>query len=152
MSNPLYYLAGLLILSGYPLGIEPLTFARPPMIAPWAALGGITVYAGICWAVLARRPTYPVLAKMGLKILGMALYSQLIFVFHYPLWVRDLGVEDPLANSLLGLAPLFGLFGGLGLIQNRFEPYGGGLRFTFRSFLGLSLFPILFMLLLSEVL
>jgi Zn-dependent protease with chaperone function len=151
MSNPFYYLVGLLVLSGYPLGIEPLQFAKQ-MIAPWVALGGIALYAGICWAVLARRPSQPVLAKIGLKVLGVALYAQLIFIFHFPLWVWSLGVEeDPLASSLLGLAPLFALFGVLALIQNRFEPHGGGLRFAFRSFVGLSLVPILFMLLLSEL-
>ena len=152
MSNPLYYLAGLLILSFYPYGFEPLTFAGDRLgLAPWAALGGIALYGGICFAVLARRPAPPPLARIALRLLGLVLYAQLIVVFHFPLWVFNVGVDDSLLNSLLSLAPLFGLFGLLALIQSRLEPQSGGLRFAFRSFLGLSFVPIFFMLLLTEV-
>jgi Zn-dependent protease with chaperone function len=150
MSNPFYYLAGLLILFAYPTGFEPLQFARN-LIAPWVALGGLVVYAGICWAVLARRPAPPPLARIALRFLGLVLYFQLVFIFHFPCWVSSIGVgEDPLLNSLLSLAPLFALFGIVALIRARVEPHTGGLRFALRSFLGLSFVPILFMLLLTE--
>src|SRR5690242_2094638 len=107
MTTPFYYLAGLLLLAAYPLGIEPLAFARH-LIAPWAVLGGILLYAGICWGVLGRRPRHLGLARELLRGLGLLLYGQLIFVFHFPLWIWSIGVEeDPLASTLLSLAPLF---------------------------------------------
>jgi len=150
MSNPFYYLAGLLLLAAYPLGIEPLTFARH-LIAPWAALGGLAVYAAVCWGVLGSRPARGALARFGLRLLALVLYSQLLFVFHFPLWVWQLGVEeDPLASSLLSLLPLFAFYGVLAAIHSHFEPRSGGLRFAFRSFAGLSLLPLLLMLLLDE--
>jgi Zn-dependent protease with chaperone function len=150
MTTPFYYLAGLLLLAAYPLGSEPLAFARH-LIAPWAVLAGIAVYAGICWGVLARRPRQPGLAREILRGLAILLYAQLVFVFHFPLWVWSIGVEDdPMASTLLGLAPLFALNAVLTLIHTRLDPHSGGLRFAFRSFLGLSFMPLFFMLLLTE--
>jgi Zn-dependent protease with chaperone function len=149
MSNPFYYLAGLLILTSYPVGIEPLDFAER-MAAPWAVLGSVLLYAGISWAVLARRPERPVLARRALELLALFLYAQLIFVFHLPLWIWELGTEnDPLLSGLLGLAPLMILYAVLALVRARFGARGG-LGFGFRGFLGLSLLPILLMLGLQE--
>ncbi|HLY08171.1 MAG TPA: M48 family metalloprotease [Planctomycetota bacterium] len=151
MSNPFYYLAGLLLLAAYPLGSEPLAFARD-RIAPWTALGGLAVYTGICWAALARRRRSAPLIRVALRLLALVLFAQLIFVFHFPLWVWTLGVEeDPLASSLLSLSPLFALNGILTLVHTHFEPRSGGLRFAFRSFLGLSFIPLFFMLFLTEI-
>jgi Zn-dependent protease with chaperone function len=151
MVTPFYYLAGLLLLSSYPTGSEPLAFARAPLLAPWAALGGLVVYAGICWAALARRrPIHPLLLEV-LRLLALILFTQLVFVFHFPLWISDMGVEDPLASSLLSLLPLFALNAILALLRSRVDPHGGGLRLAFRLFVGLSFLPILFILLLSEL-
>ena len=151
MSNPFYYLAGLLLLSAYPLGKEPLAFAEH-LVAPWAVVGGLLIYAGISWAVLARPPDRPPLARFLLRLLAMVLYAELIFIYHLPLWVWSLGVEDdPLASSLLTLAPLLALFAVLAVIQARTDPHGGGLRFAFRGFLGLSFLPLFLMLLLDEL-
>jgi Zn-dependent protease with chaperone function len=150
MSNPFYYLAGLLILTAYPCGIEPLAFADGN-VAPLAVLTGMALYAGLCWTVLARRPLRPQLARLLLRLAGLALYAGLIFV-HWPLWVWQLpGVEDdPLLSSLLGLAPLIGLYGILALVHARTDPHSGGIRFAFRGFLGLSFLPILLILALDE--
>jgi Zn-dependent protease with chaperone function len=149
MSNPFYYLAGLLLLSAYPLGIEPLAFAER-MAAPWAVLGSLMVYAGICWAVLARRPAQPVLARRALEVTALLLYAQLIFVYHFPLWIWKLGTEnDPLLSGLLGLAPLMALYAILALVRARTDPRGG-LNFGFRGFLGLSLLPLVLILGLEE--
>lgn len=151
MSNPFFTLAGLLLLAGYPLGVEPLAFARP-LIAPWAALGGLALYAAIAWAVVARGPANPPLARDLLRVLALVLYAQLIYVFHFQLWVWEaLGLEEaPLASAAVGLAPLFSCYGILAVIFNRFYPRGGGLRFAFRSFAGLSLLPLVLILLLDE--
>jgi Zn-dependent protease with chaperone function len=150
MSNPFYYLAGLLILTSYPSGFEPLSFAEQ-MVAPWALLGSTLVYAGLCWAVLARRPTQPVLARRALEVTALLLYAHLVYVFHIPLWIWDLGTEnDPLLSGLLGLAPLMLLYAILALVRARIDPRGG-LGLGFRGFLGLSLLPILLMLGLEEV-
>src|SRR5437868_8225813 len=106
MSNPFYYMAGFILLAAYPLGSEPLAFATR-MVAPWAVAGGLVVYAGICWAILARPLARPQLARFILRLLALILYAQLVFVFHLPLWVWELGVEDsPLISSLLCLLPL----------------------------------------------
>lgn len=150
MSNPFYYLAGLLLLAGYPTGHEPLVFARTP-VAPWAALGGVALYAALCWGVVGSGPRHPGLARELLRVLALILYAQLLFVFHFPLWVWQLGLEDdPLAGTALGLAPLFALYGILAFVHNRFHPRSGGLRFAFRSFAGLSLLPLSLILLLDE--
>jgi Zn-dependent protease with chaperone function len=150
MSNPFYYLAGLMIVMAYPLGIEPLAFVKRDVTA-WAVAGSILVYAGICWAVLSRPLNRPGLARFVLKLLALILYAELVFVFHLPLWVWRMGVEDdPLASTLLSLAPLILLLGVLAAIHVRTEPQSGGLRFAFRSFLGLSFLPILLMMLLDE--
>jgi Zn-dependent protease with chaperone function len=151
MSNPFYYLAGLLLATAYPLGIEPLAFVRR-MITPWAVLGSLLVYAGICWAVLARPLSRSPLARFVLRILALVLYAELLFVFHLPLWIWKLGVEDdPLISSLLTLAPLIAFYGILAVIHARTEPRSGGVRFAFRGFVGLSFLPILLMLLLDEL-
>lgn len=150
MSNPFYYLAGLLLATAYPLGIEPLAFVKRD-VTGWAILGSVLVYAGICWAVLARPLRRPGLARFILRLLGLALYAELVFVFHLPLWVWQWGVEDdPMASTLLSLVPLFALYGVLAVIHDQTEPHSGGLRFAFRGFLGLSFLPILLMLLLDE--
>src|SRR5436190_1196542 len=149
MSNPFYYLAGLLILASYPLGIEPLTFADR-MAAPWALLGSLLVYAGICWAVLARPSVRAPLARRALEVTALLLYAELIFVFHFPLWIWELGTEnDPLLSGILGLAPLMALYAILALVRARTDPRGG-LSFGFRGFVGLSLLPILLILGLEE--
>src|SRR5256885_14963324 len=109
MSNPLYYLVGLLIASAYPLGIEPLAFAKRG-VAPWAVLGALLVYAGICWAVLGRSLRRPALARESLRVLGLLLYAELVYVFHLPFWIQEAGVEDPMAATLLTLAPLLALY------------------------------------------
>jgi Zn-dependent protease with chaperone function len=152
MSNPFYYLAGLLLVAAYPLGIEPLRFARTP-VAPWAALGAVAGFALLSWAVLSRRPHRPGLARFLLRFVALALYAALLFVFHFPLWIWSLGAEsDPLLSTFGTLAPLFALYGVLAIAHDRAEPYSGGLRFAFRSFLGLSFTPLLLMMLLDEVL
>lgn len=149
MSNPLYYLVGLLIASAYPLGIEPLSFAKRA-VAPWAVLGAILIYAGLCGAVLGRPLRRPGLARELLRVLALVLYAELVFVFHLPFWVQEAGVEDPMATALLTLAPLLAFYGVLAWIYARVEPHSGGLRFAFRGFLGLSLCPIVLMLLVDE--
>ena len=151
MTTPFYYLAGLLLLTTYPWGKEPLMFAREPLVAPWAALGSIAVYAVICWGVLAARPRHVGLARELLRGLAVVLFALLVFIFHFPLWIWSIGVEqDPLAVTLLGLAPLVALNGTFTLINSRLNPQSGSLSFALRIFLGLSGLPILFMLLLAE--
>jgi Zn-dependent protease with chaperone function len=152
MSNPFYYFAGLLLAAAYPLGIEPLAFARN-LIAPWAVVGAVLLYALVAWAALSRPPRRPSLARFLLRVLAIALYAALLFVFHLPLWIWErLGVEeDPLATTLLTLAPLLALYGVLALIHARTEPHSGGVRFAFRGFVGLSFLPLLLMLLLDEL-
>jgi len=150
MTTPFYYLAGLLLLTSYPVGLEPLIFARQ-VIAPWAAVGSIAVYAVICWRVLTARPRHIGLAREILRGLAVILFALLVFVFHFPLWIWSIGVEqDPLAVTLLGLTPLVALNGTFTLINSRLNPQSGGLSFALRLFLGLSGLPILFMLLLAE--
>ncbi len=152
MSNPFYYLAGLLLTAAYPLGIEPLRYAHR-MIAPWAALAAIAFYAILCWGVLSSGPNRPAMARFLLRFVALILYAALLFVFHYPLWVWQLGVEnDPLISTFGTLAPLFAFYGILAVIHDRVEPQSGGLRFAFRSFVGLSLLPLLLMMLLDEFL
>jgi STE24 endopeptidase len=151
MSNPFYYLAGLLLATAYPLGIEPLAFVKH-MLAPWALLGSLVIYAGICWAVLARPLDRAPLARFLLRLLALVLYAELLFIFHLPLWIWKLGVEDdPLLSSLLTLAPLLALYGILAVVHARTEPHSGGIRFAFRGFFGLSFLPILLLLMLDEV-
>jgi len=150
MSNPFFYLAGLLLATSYPWGFEPLWFVERS-VTPWALLGSLIVYGALCWAVLARPLRRPGLARFILQLLALILYAQLVFVFHFPLWVWQFGVEDdPLASTLLTLVPLIALFGVLAWVHARTDPASGGLRFAFRSFLGLSFLPILLMLLLDE--
>lgn len=150
MSNPFYYLAGLLLVTSYPSGFEPLAFAERGL-APWAVLGAIAVYAALCWPVLARPLRRPPLARFLLRLAALALYATLIFVYHLPLWIWELGVEsDPMASTLLALLPLFALYGVLAVVHARTDPHSGGLRFAFRGFVGLSLLPILLMLGLEE--
>jgi Zn-dependent protease with chaperone function len=152
MSNPLYYLAGLLLTLAYPQGFEPLRFAQSP-VTPWAALGAVAGYALLCWAVLGRRPNRPGLARFLLRLVALTLYAALLFVFHFPLWIWGLGVEaDPFLSTFGTLAPLFAFYGVLAVVHDRAEPYGGGLRFAFRSFLGLSFTPIALIVLLDELL
>src|SRR5262245_31588609 len=134
MSNPFYYLAGLLLVTAYPMGWEPLGFAERGL-APWAVLGSLVLYALLCWAVLARPPRRPPLARFVLRLAALALYAQLIFIYHLPLWLWDRGVEaDPFASTLLALLPLIALYGILGLVHARTEPHSGGIRFAFRGF------------------
>lgn len=150
MSNPFYYLAGLLIATAYPLGIEWLAFVKGH-VTGGVVLGSILLYAGICWAVLTRPLNRPGLARFGLRILALLFYAALVFVFHLPLWVWRLGVEDdPLASTLLTLVPLIVLLGVLAVVHARTEPHSGGVLFAFRSFLGLSFLPIFLMMLLDE--
>lgn len=150
MSNPFFYLGGLLLVASYPLGGEPLAFVDKGL-APWAVVFSLAIYGGICWPVLNRPLDRPGLARFLLQLAALALYSKLVFVFHLPLWIWELGVEeDPMASTLLSLLPLFLLFGVLALVTDRTHPQSGGLRFAFRSFVGLSLLPILIMLGLEE--
>ena len=152
MSNPFYYLAGLLLTAAYPLGSEPLQFADGKL-APWAALTAITYYAILCWGVLGSEPNRPAMARFLLRFVALLLYAALLFGFHYPLWIWQLGVEDdPLISTFGTLAPLFAFYGILAVVHNRVEPHSGGLRFAFRSFVGLSLLPLLLMMLLDEIL
>ena len=151
MSNPFYYLAGLLIVTAYPMGIEPLAFAERGL-APWAVLGSLAIFAALCWAVLARPLVRrPEKARFLLRLVALLLYAELVFVFHLPLWIWELGAEaDPLAATLLSLLPLIAFYGILALVHARTEPFSGGVRFAFRGFAGLSMLPILMMLLLEE--
>src|SRR4030095_11406749 len=121
-------------------------------LAPWAVLGSFAVYAGLCWGVLARPFLQrPGLAREMLRGVALLLYAQLIFVYHLPLWIWELGVEeDPMISTLLALLPLIGLYGILAVVYSRTEPRSGGLAFAFRTFLGLSFLPILLMLSLEE--
>jgi Zn-dependent protease with chaperone function len=151
MSNPFYYLAGLILATAYPLGCEPLTFVERS-VTPWMLLGSFVVYGGLCWAVLARPIRQVGLARFVLSLLALAMYAQLLFIFHLPLWVWQFGVEDePLAGTLLTLLPLMGLFGIQAIVNARTDPENTSLRFAFQSFLGLSFLPILLILLLDEV-
>src|SRR6185436_13383372 len=140
MSNPLYYLAGLLLVASYPMGWEPLAFAqRDAALAPWAVLGAWVFYALLCWAVLGR-PRRPPQARFLLPLAALALHAELIFIFHLPLWVWQRGVEEhPLASTILSLFPLFGLFAILAVVNARTAPHGSGMGFGFRTFVGLSL-------------
>lgn len=150
MSNPFYYLAGLLIVTSYPMGWEPLWFADRNL-APWAVLGSIAIYAALCWAVLARPLRRPPLARFLLRLAALGLYWEIVSIYHLPLWIWNLGVEsDPMASTLLCLLPLIALYGVLAIVHARTEPHSGGLRFAFRGFVGLSLLPILLMLSLDE--
>lgn len=150
MSNPFFYLGGLLLLGAYPQGFEPLGFARN-LIAPWVALGFLAFYTVVCWAVLRTRPHNATLLQTILRGLALILYAELIFIFHYQLWVWQLGFEDdPLSSSVIGLLPLFAMYGVLAVIRARLWPRSGGLLFAFRIFAGLVLLPISLILLLDE--
>ena len=150
MSNPFYYLAGLLLLTTYPTGHEPLGFAEHDL-APWAVLGSLAIYGALCWPVLSRPLLPPRLAREILRVVALVLYAKLVFVFHLPLWIWKHGAEsDPMASTLLSLLPLMALYGVLAWVHARTEPHSGGLRFAFRGFVGLSLLPILLMLGLDE--
>jgi Zn-dependent protease with chaperone function len=150
MSNPFYYLAGLLMATSYPRGFEPLWSAKRNL-APWAVLGSLLLYAALSWAVLARPPARPPLARFVLRIVALVLYWELIHIFHLPLWIWQLGVEDdPLISTLLILLPLILLYGVLALIHARTDPHSGGIRLAFRGFLGMSFLPILLLLGLEE--
>lgn len=165
MSNPFYYLLGLFLALSYPTGGEPLRFAREreigglptPLLAMAAALAA---YAPLAWGVhqwllAGERRVVVNLARTLLRGAALFLYGVLIFVFHLPLWVWSLGFEDNLFfGGLLTLAPLTALFGILSLAAAWAEPRlrGGGttfrgyLAFSFRTFLGLSLPPVVLML------
>lgn len=152
MSNPFYLLVGLLLATAYPLDFGPLVFVREQWIVPWAIVGAVVAYTLICWGVLGRELNRPQLARFALRILALLIYAVLLFLYHAPLWLwTQVGVEDdPMASTLLTLAPLLLLYGALAVIHSRFEPRSGGLRFAFRGFFGLSFLPILLMLLLDE--
>lgn len=150
MNNPIYLLFGLLIAGAYPLGIEPLAFAQHP-VAPWAFLGALLVYGGISWAVLGSSLGEHGLTQLILRALALVLYAELIFVFHLPFWIEESGVEDPMAATLLILAPLWAFYGVLALVHARLDPAGGGLRFAFRGFVGMSLLPLLLLLSIAEL-
>lgn len=152
MSNPLYYVVGLLLASSYPLGIEPLRFAGG-RAGPGAAAALLAAFALTAWAVHGRAPAHRLgLAKLALRWLALLLYAALVYVFHFPLWVWSLGFEESLfVGPLLTLAPLFGLFSILAVAGVRFDPrrqgsFAGALVFAFRGFAGFSLLPILLML------
>jgi Zn-dependent protease with chaperone function len=101
--------------------------------------------------VLARPLRRPPLARFLLRVAALALYFAIVYIFHFPLWVWKLGAEsDPLASTLLSLAPLIALYGILAFVHSRTESHSGGLPFAFRGFMALSFLPILLMLGLDE--
>ncbi len=160
MSNPLYYFVGLALVLSYPVGIEPLAFARNPSLAgipvPVAAsLAAFVLYGASAWAVLRRPGSAGWLARAGLRVLALLLFAAIVYVFHAPLWLGSLGIEDNvLVWGLLALSPLAGLYGILAVVAARADyprPEGGGtpagyLRFAFQGFLGMSLVPLVFIL------
>lgn len=150
MSNPLYFLVGLLLASAYPLGFEPLRFVE----GHWglqAAVGAVTLYALLTAAVL-RSSRRPGLARMGLRWLALVLYAAVVYVFHYPLWVWAIGLEgSPVRGSLVTLAPLLALFAVQAMIGILFDPrqrgrFWSAAAFTFRGFAAFSLVPVALML------
>src|SRR5437773_2540604 len=155
MSNPLYYVVGLLLAVSYPLGIEPLRFAREGM-GPWAALVLLGVFGVLAWALhrsmILKRPHRLGLARLALRWLALLLYGTIVYVFHFPLWVWSLGLEESaFVGPLATLAPLFGFFSILGLLGARYDPrrqgsFGSAFVFAFRCFAGFSLLPVLLML------
>ena len=168
MSNPFYYLFGMLLVFSYPTGIEPLTFIRPKAHPEWVAPVAVGL-AFLLYALLVAsvhrsirlRGRYAVLgrARMLLRVTALLLFAVLIFVFHFPLWVWSLaGRGLLLTKTLLTLTPLFGFFGILAFFAARFDAAlrpggtGGMLGFAFRSFVALSLIPVLAMLSLTTTL
>jgi Zn-dependent protease with chaperone function len=161
MSNPLYYIVGLLLAYGYPVGVEPLRFARESTgLAAAAAI--LVSFSLVAWGVHRRlaeeRARFLGLARLALRGLALTLYAVLIYVFHFPLWVWSLGWEDSaLVGPIITLLPLLGLFGVLALLGARYDPrladergsFGRAVLFAFRGFLGFSLVPILLMLLID---
>ncbi len=152
MSNPLYYVVGLLLAVLYPLGIEPLRFAGEPA-GPWAAAGLLGAFSLLAGGVHRRTAPHRLgLARLGLRWLALTLYATLLYLFHFPLWVWGLGFEESVfVGPLLTLSPLLGLFSILALLGARYDPrrqgsFGGAVAFAFRGFAGFSLLPILLML------
>ncbi len=155
MSNPLYYLAGLVLVLSYPTGLEPLAFARDPAVAgvpvPLAATAAaMALYGAAAW-ILHRRPGgLGGAALVGLRILALILFAAIIFVFHLPLWVWSIGLEeDVFAGGLLALSPLAGLYGVLALAAAWSRRRLDGdwtapeyLRFALRGFAGMTLVPV----------
>lgn len=165
MSNPFYYLVGLFLAFSYPTGGEPLRFVRQTHaggipVALWATAGALAAYGLLAWVVhrwlvAGQRRWIVGLARALLRLMGLLFYAALVYLFHFPLWLWSLGLEDSLFfGGLASLAPLMALYAVLGLVAARAEPRlrgapvtaGGYLLFAFRTFLSLSLIPVLFML------
>jgi len=160
--SPLAYLIGLLLALSYPLGLEPLHFARHPawggLPAVLPAWGAALLFCGTAaWAAWGRRRVPPAAVRLALRGLALAFFAVLIYVFHLPLWVWTLGFEDDLLlGGLLSLAPLAGLLGVVavaeawGRSRGGRGTFSGSLAFAFRGFLGLSLIPLTFVLAVAD--
>ncbi len=154
MSNPLYLIVGLLVALSYPLGVEPLRFADGA-VGLRVAAAAVAVYAVLAWgvhrALVPGRSHALGIARLALRWLALVVYTVLVYLFHFPLWVWSIGLEEStLARPLVTLAPLLALFSVLALVGARFDPrresFGGAVAFAFRGFVGFSLVPVLVML------
>src|ERR1051326_2546589 len=150
MSNPLYYVVALVLAVSYPLGIEPLRFARED-VALRSAILALAAFGLVSWAVhraLTPHRAYRLgLPRLILRFLAIALYAALVYVFHFPLWVWSVGLEDSaFFGPLVTLAPFFGFFSILAVFGAWYDPRREGslasaLVFSFRGFAGFSLLP-----------
>jgi Zn-dependent protease with chaperone function len=154
MSNPLYLVVGLMVAVSYPLGVEPLRFADPA-VGLRAAVAAVAGYALLAWglhrALVPGRIERLGLARLGLRWVALLLYAALVYLFHFPLWVWEVGLEESaFFRPVVTLGPLLALFSVLALIGARFDPrrgsYAGAVLFAFRGFAGFSLAPVILMI------
>jgi Zn-dependent protease with chaperone function len=147
MGAPLAVLLGLLLLLAYPSGLEPLRFARAPGAA-WAAPLAVALHA-LASGLLQRR--FPRAGALILPGLAVALHVALVFLFHWPLrtWTWHPAIEaSPMLSTLAGLLPLLAMTA-LGAVRS--VPRGRR-RFALRASLGMTLLPLLGLLLVQELL
>jgi Zn-dependent protease with chaperone function len=154
MSNPLYLILGLLVAVSYPLGVEPLRFADPA-VGLRASVAGVAGYALLAWglhrALVPGRVELLPVARLGLRWMALLLYAALVYVFHFPLWVWECGLEESaFFRPIVTLLPLLVLLSVLALLGARFDSrrgsYGGAVLFAFRGFAGFCLVPVLLMI------
>jgi STE24 endopeptidase len=160
VSNPVYYLFGLVLALSYPTGSEPLRFAAHPAgsLAAWA--GAMLFLSLLCLLTYPRIASFRRLhwARLALKTTALFLYALVLFVFHWPLlvWLR---LEDvPFAGDLAVLLPFLALMGVHALFSVRAEARlrqaeaRGLLSFAWKTFWGFAMLPVLVMMILQAAL
>jgi Zn-dependent protease with chaperone function len=151
MTNPLYLMAGLLLTLAYPTSYEPLGFASPSWGLPAVAVA-VVAYGALAAGLLRALRRHPIVARIALRWIALLVYAVLLFVFHFPLWVWSLGLEESLVlGPLVTLLPLLALFAVLAVLAARADPVRrrvlrDTLTFAFRSFVAFSFIPVVLLL------